>query len=396
MPSRRALLGGFGAAAGTALAGCLGGPTARYAGESGDEPDTAWWPLPEFDRIAGCYNPRPVGPREGVTERWRVDISGPSARPVVADGTAYLPTADALVAVDAATGEQQWREDGDDPPLWPRRVAVHDGLVYLAQVGDPGVLALDAATGDRQWSVPTTTSGVRTLLVDSERDDLYLGGGRGTVLGLDARTGERYWSREVFGPVTALAESIPELLVATEAGEVYGLSGDDGRGYWRAQVPGPVESLATANGRGAFVSTFGGPTVELEGTRAGAVGWRRGVWSADSFVVAGRSLVGAGRRLVSLDYRSDGRRQWTGGRTTRCGPAAAGDTVYAAAADRVTAYAFGGGTGLGPLRVGTRRWSHPVEGRPEQGLAVADGAVFVLTEGTREGEQSSAYALEAP
>jgi hypothetical protein len=45
--------------------------------------------------------------------------------------------------------------------------------------------------------------------------------------------------------------------------------------------------------------------------------------------------------------------------------------------------------------VGTRRWSHPVEGRPEQGLAVADGAVFVLTEATREGEQSSAYALEA-
>jgi outer membrane protein assembly factor BamB len=121
--------------------------------------------------------------------------------------------------------------------------------------------------------------------------------------------------------------------------------------------------------------------------------WSADVWSDDSFVVAGRNLFAAGHRLVDLDVRG-GDRRWTGGDTTQCGPAAAGDTVYAAAESHVSGYAVRGGVGVGRLRLDARRWSHPVEGRPEQGLVVADGAVFVLTEGGGD-DRSMAYALEA-
>lgn len=394
MPSRRRFLIGTGTAGIATLAGCLGAPEPRYVGESGEEPDTRWWPQPEFDRIASCYNPRSVGPREAVTERWSIDISGPSSRPVVADGIAYLPTATALRAVDVKTGEERWRENGGDEPMWPRRVLWYDGTVYVTQIGEPALIALDAETGEREWTFTPSKSGIRALLLDSEGADLYAGDGRGTVYALDADTSELSWQRQVFGPVIAFAQSIPELLVATEAGEVYGLSPDDGRGYWRQKLPGYIESLATANGRGAFVSVFGGPTVELKSERAGAVQWRRDTWSSDSFVVAGRTLIAAGHRLTALDIRSGGDRQWTGGKTAQCGPAAAGDTIYAASEDRITAYDFGGGIGVGPVRLGAKRWSHSVEGRPEQGLAVADDAVFVLTEG-HENEASKAYALEA-
>lgn len=393
MSSRRQFLAGTGSAGAAVLAGCLGGPEPRYVGESDRTPDTRWWPQPEFDRIASCYNPKPVGPGSDVTERWRIDISGPSARPVVADGLAYLPTVAAVRAVDAATGEERWRESGGgDGPMWPRHVVWHDGTVYVARMDDPALLALDGATGEREWTF-APERGLRTLVLDPEGATLYAGGSRGTVYAMDAETGDRRWQRTVFGPVSKLAQSIPELLVATEAGEVYGLSPDDGRGYWRQKLPGVVQSLATANGRGAFVSVFGGPTVELESERAGAVRWKRDVWSADSFIVAGRTLVAAGRRLTALDVRSDGERQWTGGPTAQCGPAATGETVYSASENRVRATAFDGGVGLGGVRVGSRRWSHRVEGRPEQGLAVADGAVFVLTEGGGD-ESSKAYALE--
>lgn len=393
MPSRRDVLAGMGTASIAAVAGCLGGSEPQYVGESGEEPDTNWWPQPEFDHIGACYNPQQVGPRDGVSERWSLDISLPSARPVVADGMAYLPTATALLAVDAGTGDERWREDGGDTPMWPRRVLWHDGTVFVTQVGEPALIALDAKSGKQQWTFTPNRSGIRTLLLDPEPGRLYAGDGRGTVYGMNARDGEMIWQRNVFGPVTHFAQSIPELLVGTEAGEVYGLSPDDGRGYWRQKLPGYIESLATANGRGAFVSVFGGPTVELESERAGAIQWDRNVWSHDSFVVAGRSLVTAGRRLVALDIRSDGERQWTGGETAQCGPAAAGDTVYAASENDVIAYKFNGGIGLREFRLGAKRWSHPVEGRPEQGLAVADGAVFVLTEGD-EDEASKAYALE--
>jgi hypothetical protein len=69
MPSRRRLLAGAGLGAlGLGVAASQsGGFEPYYDGE--DEPGTVWWPQPTFDRIGSCYNPRPVGPRDGVTER---------------------------------------------------------------------------------------------------------------------------------------------------------------------------------------------------------------------------------------------------------------------------------------------------------------------------------------
>jgi outer membrane protein assembly factor BamB len=389
--NRRQFLAGAGATGLAATAGCLGGSKPRYAGE--ENPDTNWWPQPQFDRIGSCYNPKSVGPRESVTERWSLDISAPSdCAPVIADGLAFLPTASAVRAVDARTGEEQWHENGGDPPMWPREVAFHDGLVFVAQVGDPGLLALDAATGEREWTFDPEGYGVGALLLDPERPSLFAGDAEGRVYELDPATGKARWRRRVFGGVTSFAQSIPELLVGTEAGEVLALHPTDGTAYWRGEIPGQVEALATANGRGAFVSTFGGPTVELNGRKKGARNWTADPWAADSFVVAGDTLFAAGNRLVALDS-NDGSRRWTGGKTAQCGPAAAGDTVYAASEGVVTAYKFGGGVGVRSHRVGETRWSHSVEGRPEQGIAVADGAVFVLTEGGDE-EASKAYALE--
>lgn len=389
--NRRQFLAGAGATGLAATAGCLGGSSPYYAGE--EDPDTEWWPQPQFDRIASSYNPQPVGPRESVTERWSLDISAPSdCPPVVADGLAFLPTASAVRAVDARTGEEQWRENGGDGPMWPLSVVYHDGLVFVAQMDEQGLLALDATTGERQWTFDPEGFGVQPLLVDPERPSLFAGDDEGYVYELDPASGETRWRRRVFGGVTAFAQSIPELLVATEAGEVYALDPTDGNAYWRGEVSGNVEALATANGRGAFVSTFGGPTVELDGQKKGARNWTADAWGSDSFVVADDALFAAGHRLVALDS-TDGGRRWTGGKTTQCGPAAAGDTVYAASGDAITAYKFGGGVGVGSLRVGAKRWTHSVEGRPEQGLAVADGAVFVLTEGG-EDEPSKAYALE--
>lgn len=81
-----------------------------------------------------------------------MDISGPSSRPVVADGVAYLQTVTALRAVDVTTGEELWHENGSDEPMWPRRLLWYDGTVYVAQIGEPSIIALDAETGARGWT----------------------------------------------------------------------------------------------------------------------------------------------------------------------------------------------------------------------------------------------------
>jgi outer membrane protein assembly factor BamB len=220
-------------------------------------------------------------------------------------------------------------------------------------------------------------------------------GGHGTVSAVDPKTGERRWQRDVFGVVTDFAVGVRQLLVATEAGEVYSLSLADGSGYWRRKFPGSIGALATMygsfGGAGTFVSVFGGPIFALNSGRTGATVWKADVWSSDSFVVAGRTLFAAGGHLVALDIAS-GEKRWTGGRTTQCGPAGASETVYAASESHVTAYEFDGGIGVGGFRLSPKRWSYPVEGRPEQGLTVADDAVFFLTEGRED--SSKAYALE--
>ncbi|SFR94286.1 Outer membrane protein assembly factor BamB, contains PQQ-like beta-propeller repeat [Halomicrobium zhouii] len=392
MPSRRAFLSGVGAVTITATAGCLDGATPYYAGQ--DDPDTSWWPQPTFDRYGTCYNPQSVGPTDGVSERWSVEISSPSARPVVADGTALLPTADGVVAVSAATGDEQWRErgDDDDPVLWPRDVLVHDGTVYVAVIGETGIYALDLETGERRWTFSEPDHGVQTLLIEP-RDGypMLFAGAHDTVYGLDPETGERRWRREVFGEVMGLVLGIPELLVATQGGELYALSRDDGKGYWRRNFHGMCTALGTTTWGGPYVSFFGGPTYRLDDY--GKIEWRADSYTRGSFVLTGDTIFTAGHRLQARKS-SGGDERWTAGETTDCGPAAAGETVYAASDTAVTAYRFDGGTGVGPLRTSAKRWSHEVEGRPAKGIAVADGAVFVLTEGGNE-TSSMAYALES-
>lgn len=393
MPSRRQLLA---TAVGVTGAGWLGHGWSQlshtdtyYDGE--DDPDTKWWPQPRFDHQGMCFNPRQVGPRDGVRERWSVDIGGPSTRPVVADGIAFFPTATGLLALDARTGEERWRVDRGDPPMWPYDACFHEGQLYVASGDDPSLLALDAETGERRWTFHPDSFSVTALLVDPERPTLFAGDYEGNVYGLDPGTGEVRWGSEVFGVVTQFALGIPELAVGTEAGEVHALSPDDGRHLWRRKLPGWVRALATANGRGVFAGVFGGPTVELDTSRAGATLWRSDDWTSDSFALAGNSLFTTGARLTALDVRG-GERRWTGDRTTQCGPAMSGDTVYAASEATVSGYAFRGGFGVGSVRVGAKRWSHRVEGRPEQGFAVADDALFFMTEGDGS---SKAYALES-
>lgn len=395
MYTRRRFLTGAGAVGLTSVAGCLGNFEIYYTGQ--EQPQTKWWPQPQFDGLATSYNPKQVGPRTGVSERWTLDISGPAARPVVADGLAFLPTIDAVRAVDARTGKEQWRESGDGPPLWPQVVLWDNGHLYVAQPQSPGLIALDAATGKRQWQFDADQSGVSALVIDSESSELFAGDDQGNIYKLDPVTGEQRWHRQFFGPIsTFVIGTRPFLLVGTEGGEVYAVSRIDGRGYWRRKFPGQISALATMggsyNGAGAFVSVFGGPTFGINPNQTGISVWETDVSGVESFVVAGRRVFAAGQRFVSLDLGS-GKQQWSGGKTSQCGPAAAGETVYAASESEVSAYKSGGGTGIGDFRLAAKRWSYSVEGRPQQGLAVADGAVFVLTEGN-DNTTPKAYALE--
>jgi outer membrane protein assembly factor BamB len=64
--------------------------------------------------------------------------------PVAADGLVFGHLAGELTAVDASSGEVQWRADNGD-----RRPAVRDGTVYVAQYPG-GIVAFDTQTGEKR------------------------------------------------------------------------------------------------------------------------------------------------------------------------------------------------------------------------------------------------------
>lgn len=399
MPSRRRLLAAVGSAGAAGLAGCID------LGESGYSPgtdDTTEWPMPGYDRGFSAYNPDAAAPREGVTERWSTELAGlgPSARPVIADGHVLVPTAGALVALDLATGNEQWRRGEEQP--WASAPVVNDGTVYVGFADQRGLLALDIETGDEQWRIETRGSIQAAPTFDHGHDTLYLGDDTGRLYRIDPAAGEVTLRGEVFGPVTALAHG-RSLKVGTESGEVYDLfvHHEEFTGLWRRKVDGWVRSLTLARDGGIYVGTFGGPVYRLQdAAKVGASRWELDE-GATHLAATGGDVVGSdGAGLRTIDARG-GTIGWKEQGNYDVAPAIAGDTVYIGGGEKgengsgfVAGYALSGGAGVGPLTVGGRRWQFDVESAVMEGVAVADGAVFAVTQAV-DGTPSRVYALEA-
>lgn len=84
---------------------------------------------------------------------WKKDFAA-NGPPVFADGNVYvsaeLPSGKAsVVALDAGTGDEQWRVSGRGTRLG-RRLGVADGRVYFTE-NLRNFVAVDAATGDELW-----------------------------------------------------------------------------------------------------------------------------------------------------------------------------------------------------------------------------------------------------
>ena len=399
MPSRRRVLGGIAGASLGGLAGCLGeGPT--YSPGSDADAD---WPMPRLDSTNTAYDPDAAAPRDGVTERWTHEGTMASAPPVVADGRVFLPTIDGLYAFDSESGERLWRYGPDENP-WSSPATVYDGTVFVAFGNDDAVHAVDAETGEQIWwraDAATTEAGPH-LLAGQLVDDpvLYTGNRNGLLFRHDPETGDITWQTDLFGEIRAFGYRAGQLFVGTGSGEVYAFA-ESGEGrdrpgeMWRRKVGGAVGSILPDE-EGVLVTTFGGPLRCLQsGAHAGTTRW------TVPASMANVAPVGADGWFVTAGYDSlasvrefDRKVGWKiGGRYDATPPVAAGDTLYVSDGEAVHAFALDGGTGIGEFRVGAKRWTHRTPGIATEGLAVADGALFVACS-TGESDDTGLYCLE--
>lgn len=382
MPSRRRFIAAVSGAA--LVAGCGSSPTA-------DRPPTP--SDPSFDptrHVAGAdeewssfgcnaSNTREVhdgrAPVDGLSERWRVAIPSLQQRaPVVAGGRVFVPGPQGLGVIDADDGSPLWRAPAvEHPPL------VRDGTAYVADGDADALRALDAASGDERWAVPVDGEPAPPSMYPGR--PLVFGVGE-TVHAVDPETRETVWTRDVFGEVLGHAPVFMghSVVAATAAGEVSLLRLDDGNGVRRWRLPASPVAPPSADTDSVYVSCRNGTTYALGDDSAP----RGGVlWTADTgwaergiAVAAGQVVVADGSTLTAVDAESGETRFTHGmGDWRHTAPCYGRDTLFVGG-DRLWALDPTPSGGNGPAV----RFERSFDGRVGPGPVVDDGRLYVVAE----------------
>lgn len=228
--------------------------------------------------------PRPVGETVVVADQrqiaglaaetgereWARTVPGNGITGIVTDGervyvSSFTSAVDepSVLALDGASGETVWRQDGQfngaDAP------AVVDGTVYAGgfREGTP-LFALDAATGETVWTQPVSAE-IHTSPAVGE-STVYVPDLRGTLHAVERETGKRRWQtdlREDTAENDPLNSSAPALVdgqiyVGTQGGQMAVVDAEDGSVLSSVTVGETVRaSPAVAGGRVVVGNTDG-------------------------------------------------------------------------------------------------------------------------------------------
>ena len=239
-----------------------------------------------------------------------------------------------LVALDPADGSEVWSIPVDQRPIAGSTgaetpVAV-GGFVYAvlnsaagADNVDRWLIAVNAASGEENWRVsldPTLPAG--PVSADEERVTVW--DGRGTLFMFDAADGTELWQVPVedlgLPPAAQSTMADGTIVTALAGGEVAALSTEDGSERWRFVPPSGFASSVTIGGGSVYVD---GET-ELYALDAsdGSSLWTAAIQDVpapfgyqpvpavvDDLVILGTSDVDANAALVGYDA-ADGSERW--------------------------------------------------------------------------------------
>lgn len=310
MPSRRSLLATSGSGVAVGIAGCIG----RFRSATVDEPpvegpcddDTAGlWPTAggDFGRTGQAETSPPTADVDLVDVLAGVRLGGrmplASALPAIANGTAYVPSAGALLAVplDTPLEGARWTvgldDDIDAVPV------VSCGTVFAAGLNRVG--AFDPATGDRRWRAAGGGHHAATI---AQRDDLLISAGV-DVRGIDVHRGRLRWTAHGGDTLAADDSGIYTTRNDDGSGGIYAHD-FDGEERWHLAL-GKIVGSATVTDGTVWVCDDGGTVYAID-AETGETNWSKpldGVGKVHSGVaVRGSDLVvpaGVGTTSVVLD-----------------------------------------------------------------------------------------------
>ena len=370
------------------------------------------WPTFQSGPERSGYSPRNTPPSAPVAEAWRQDLS-PVARPeahsqpTLVDGTVYTAFncsggADdprlCLLAVDAVTGEEVWRESTmpatpDGALVSVQTTTAHGGGRVYAETDRGYLVAADAGTGTVQWdrqfqSVSDNLDG--TLLYSEGTLYAHAGPtgntydeGEGGIRAVDAASGDTLWSftdLQSFGTLAAVDGTL--VAKGDSRATTYGLDPETGEVRWSTDAY-PTSRFGCRDGTcyayGGSAHAFGTDGTQEWGREGVAFSPR----APDEFgpaVANGRAFFPtADEGVVALETAS-GDELWrsgggddTRGRTVGT-PVLAGDgeTVYTTTDVEVLAL---------DAASGDVEWQYELDASATSDVVVGNGALYLTCRG---------------
>jgi alcohol dehydrogenase (cytochrome c) len=204
------------AAAAALLAGCAqtGGPAGTSNGAAGDV-DVTTYGLDKGQQRYSSLGKINRGNVNHLVPAWSLSLdssANTSTQPLVIDGTMYVATYNATVAIDAVTGRQKWKSMLDLPAdvsamvccgSQARGLAYRDGVLFRPSL-DAHLMAINAADGKVLWrtKVAEYKEGFSITSAPLLVGDTVITGmsgaefnTRGFIRAYDAKTGKALWTR---------------------------------------------------------------------------------------------------------------------------------------------------------------------------------------------------------
>ncbi len=200
-------------------------------------------------------------------QTWQVEV--PIERPIAADADrVYVPSADAIQALELSTGAPQWRADTGlltAPPL------VQAGWVVAAAAGN--LSAFRATDGMVVWQRNVGTIEFKPAI---DGDFLFVPLVEGPLICLNLQTGETIWQQELGGSPGEPMPIAGKVYVGAADKIFYVINAENGEVSWKYRVGAAPRGRAVVDEEHIYFVALDNTLRALDRGH-GAVQWRKGL-----------------------------------------------------------------------------------------------------------------------
>lgn len=297
----------------------------------------------------------------------------------------YVAYGAAVAAYEPATETERWLYSTENRALhFNAPPSVQDGRIILGDYGaaggmfSPSIRVSIYGLEEDGNTAPTTSWINDTVAKDmiiaaplQVGDVTYVGTADNHLLALDANTGAEMWRFDTEGPVWAQPTYHEGILYVTSLDRhAYALDADSGEELWQAELGGAISAQPVVNPEEelVYVGAYDNALHALDindGSEQWQVAATNWVWSAPALADGRLYFVDSNAQVYAVD-------------------AATGDLIWNVAANKMRQVA---GASLSTPET--------VNGAVQASPVIADGRVYIASEGNRDTEEGLLVALDA-